>query len=395
MIRFTTKVFEIDRRPEIRLLLCCSRTIVDVANAGRINALIRGKVDWQYLIDLATHHGVVPLLYSAMKSICSDSVPGESMNRLRTIFLSNAVHNLFLARELVHLLRLFEAHGIPAVPYKGPVLAVSVYGDLALRQFGDLDILVPHMHVLRAKDLLIERGYRPEFELAPAAESEHLKTDSEYNFDRENGVHVEIHWRLMHTYYLGVDEDTQLVWEGLGNGAFEGVQVPHIPPEILIVYLCVHGGVKHRWDRLQWLCDVAEVIRVHQDMDWGRAIEWSRTQHVEQFFYVGLLLAVNVLGAMLPARLARRLYYDMFTKLVAHIMAHDLLRLGTCGLKARIAYKLVPNAWDESLFPIPQPVSFLYYLVRPMRVFCKHMKLLLYGNHKLSSDISQTPRTRA
>jgi len=36
---------------------------------------------------------------------------------------------------LLKLLDLFENHGIPAVPFKGPVLASSIYGDLSLRQF--------------------------------------------------------------------------------------------------------------------------------------------------------------------------------------------------------------------------------------------------------------------
>jgi len=52
------------------------------------------------------------------------------------------LHNFFLTKELLELLTLFEAHCIPASPYKGPALAIMAYGNLALRQFSDLNILV-------------------------------------------------------------------------------------------------------------------------------------------------------------------------------------------------------------------------------------------------------------
>ena len=45
------------------------------------------------------------------------------------------------------------------IPYKGPVLSTSIYHDLALRSFGDLDILVHEHEVLRVLDLLVSYGY--------------------------------------------------------------------------------------------------------------------------------------------------------------------------------------------------------------------------------------------
>ena len=69
----------------------------------------------------------------------------------------------FLTGELLRLLDLFEQNQIPAVPYKGPALGVAIYGKLSLRQFADLDILIPEKDVWKATDLLINRGYRAHF----------------------------------------------------------------------------------------------------------------------------------------------------------------------------------------------------------------------------------------
>jgi hypothetical protein len=44
------------------------------------------------------------------------------------------------------------------VPFKGPALAVQAYGDLSLRQYDDLDLLIHEADVPRAYQLLIANG---------------------------------------------------------------------------------------------------------------------------------------------------------------------------------------------------------------------------------------------
>ena len=63
----------------------------------------------------------MPLLYRTLNSTCSDAVPKPTLEELRDHFYVNAGRNLFLTKELLKVLHLLEAHGIPAIPYKGPV----------------------------------------------------------------------------------------------------------------------------------------------------------------------------------------------------------------------------------------------------------------------------------
>ena len=81
-----------------------------------------------------------------------------TLDQLRDDFNDNSRRNLFLTRELLNLLTLFETHQIPAIPFKGPVLAASVYGNLALRQFSDLDLIIHKQHVAKARELLVSAG---------------------------------------------------------------------------------------------------------------------------------------------------------------------------------------------------------------------------------------------
>src|SRR4051812_46460803 len=129
-------------RPEVCLLLECTRTYVDVKGANRIRSLLSKNVEWPYLLRLALGHGVMPLLYRSLNSTCSDAVPKPTLEELREHFYANAGRNLFLTKQLVNVVQFFETHGVQCIPYKGPVLAGSVYGNLAFREFGGLDILV-------------------------------------------------------------------------------------------------------------------------------------------------------------------------------------------------------------------------------------------------------------
>src|SRR5438445_800859 len=92
-------------------------------------------------------------------------MPAGVLDRLRRQAAENARRSLRLTRELVAVVRLGQSHGIPLVSLKGPILSLSVYGDIALRQFADLDVLVHRADVSRARELLLSCGYRPQLPL--------------------------------------------------------------------------------------------------------------------------------------------------------------------------------------------------------------------------------------
>ena len=53
----------------------------------------------------------------------------------------------------------FEKAGIAAMPFKGVVLGASAYGDMTARTAGDLDVLIYYRDLLRATQILKDRGY--------------------------------------------------------------------------------------------------------------------------------------------------------------------------------------------------------------------------------------------
>src|SRR6202011_3082687 len=108
----------------------------------------------------AIAHGLTPLLARNLARACSDSLPVELVDPLREWLAQNRARSLALAHELLTMVDLLDARKIPAIPIKGPVLAKPLFGDLGLRQCGDLDLLVPKQCVSSALDVFRSRGYK-------------------------------------------------------------------------------------------------------------------------------------------------------------------------------------------------------------------------------------------
>ncbi|MHC5830140.1 MAG: nucleotidyltransferase family protein, partial [Nostoc sp.] len=82
------------------------------------------------------------------------------MVQLQTLNRMNGLNNIAQTKELLKILALLEYRGIEAIAFKGPILASSVYGNVALRQFNDLDILVRLQDFWQTKAVLVGQGYQ-------------------------------------------------------------------------------------------------------------------------------------------------------------------------------------------------------------------------------------------
>ena len=137
-------------RYEEGLLLYCARTSLTSEDIGRARSVLESYLNWPYLVKIAKVHEVVPLLYKNLHSHFPESVPQAVLEDLRFQFQKNRLNNLLLGTELTRIIKIFSENGIRAVPFKGPNLAISGYGDLSLRMFCDLDILVCRADLSRA-----------------------------------------------------------------------------------------------------------------------------------------------------------------------------------------------------------------------------------------------------
>jgi hypothetical protein len=302
-------VVPVGTRSEHWLLLSCSRAHIDPDKDRQIRRLLGEKVDWDYLVHIADRHGVLPLLCRNL-GVYPDAIPRDVLDRIRDYFSHNAYRNCFLKDELLRLLHLFSAHKIRAIPYKGPVLAAVVYGDLSLRQCSDLDILIDESDVPQARDLLLSQGYRPD----PVHQ-----LDWEAHFVHENAMFlVDLHWGISAAdIYRKRDAsfaiDTQGLWERLVRVPFFETEVAHFSPEDLLMIRCqdaVKEYWKDGWPQLKWICDIAEILHKYQDMDWDQVNGQAVMHGNRRLLSFCLLLASDLMGAVLPDAVCKTLGVD-------------------------------------------------------------------------------------
>jgi hypothetical protein len=386
-----------NERPENELLLRLARPGFNVAQAERVLQLLRDDLDWDYLIALVDRHGVIPLFAHNLDSLSAGLVPVQVLANLRNYNQENTRHSLFLTAELCRLMELLQAHGIRAVPFKGPTLALRAYGDVALREFSDLDILVRRQDVLKVRKLLVGEGFKPTPELTSAQEAALLRFDCAYNFTNDKNIVFDLHWNFAAPHSFAVD--IYGLWARLEAVTIAGKQLPTVLVEDLLLLLCLHGFT-HFWERLGWICDVAGLIELHKDIDWESVVNNTTKQGGRRILSLGLVLAGELLEAPIPAEVlqiaqkdavVRELAEDLKRRLFAEtasasgIIDGALLQLRMRERKRdRIGFGLrlaaTPRVYDWMLVPLPNRLFFLYYFLRPLRLAGKYGVKLLNGS---------------
>jgi hypothetical protein len=236
------------------------------------------------------------LLFYHLRTLPPEFLPADGFIQLSDYFQHNIKRNLVLTGEMLKLLKLFEASGIHAIPWKGPSLAASVYGDIGLREFVDLDFLVQREQVAPARDVLISQGYRPDYQLTGSWEEAFLRYQCEHVFyHEENREIVEIQWAIVPRYF-SLPMDYNRLWERLEPVSFNSNQAMTLSAEDLLLVLCIHGS-KHAWQRLEWICGVAELARAKKEINWARVMERAAQVRARRMLLLGVLLAGDLLDA--------------------------------------------------------------------------------------------------
>ena len=290
---------QFDITPERRLVLACCRSRMDAGNMARLTALLQDNLDWAVVMLAAARHGVQPLLCKHLESVGPGLVPEEVRTRLRRQFGAVLTRNMNAFKQVVRLQDAFKSLGVLAVPYKGPILARMAYGDLALRQFGDLDYLVHRQDFPAAKRALMSAGYRPEEKLAPHQERGFLYTGHHMQFVGAGGCRlIELHWRVMPRFFSpGLETDSLL--RSINYLLISGCQIPVLSPAESLLVACLHGTLDH-WRTLHYVCDIAELARSQDWESWMSLLRCARNAGVSRMVGLGLLLASGLLEAPVP-----------------------------------------------------------------------------------------------
>jgi hypothetical protein len=357
---------------EDKLMLLCSRTRMNGEIKSQIVSLIQQEMDWDYLLQRSSEHRLTALVYWQLNKVCHDSVPKDILEHLKTFFLENAHKNLLYMGELLKILDFFESHGITAIPYKGPVLAIQAYGNLALREFDDIDIFAFKKDILIVKNLLIFNGYQIQFHPKGVQERIYLKSQRDYQFiSPDNNSNIEIHWN-----FIGLSFSCKHnIFKNPQNPKYikiNNMKISTLSDEDMLLILCVHAS-GHLWERISWICDIAEFIESN-NIDWQILIEKGELYGFKRILQITILLAIDLLNLKVSNQIITDLKIDESTRNLSFDIKKNLLKdnENQKGIlhKAILRYKIrenksekikdfVKTACSHFMFP-------LYYCLRSL-----------------------------
>jgi len=354
------------------------------------NSLQR-SVNWEALLQLADQHGVAPILYQILSPL-GGHVPPASLALLEQRYETNLHRTLILARELIRILNCLEGLGIDVVPYKGVALAETLYGDIALRQAGDIDLLVRPREVSRIRNALTELGYTPHLLFSEPEERAYLESGYERAFDSPLGRNlVEVQWALLPRFYA-VDLETESLFRRAIPATVAGRNTKMLSPEDMFIVLSLHAA-KHVWGRLIWLCDISRVVRLPA-LNWEWISEMAKSLGIVRVLQVTLALTNRLLQTTIPQTAERVFSPDSVARALAEEIAPqvgsasspDVESLGYFRLMMRLRERsadrikflrrlaFTPGPGEWRAVRLPAPLFPLYRLVRLSRLATRFVR---------------------
>lgn len=287
-------------------------SLIQTSPQEDIVALLKSNPDWKYLIETSEEHRITQLVIEKIKTNYKEFVPTDVLADLQYHRKKITKLNFGRTTQLIKLITLLQENKIPVIAYKGIALAALAYNDISLRQFGDIDILIQKKDFYEVKELLLQIGCKPAWELNPKQEKAVLKYYYEYPFQyRENNTFIEVHWKFVEPFFP-FELDYEAIWKRTRTIKLYGKNISTLSPEDYLIILCMHGS-KHFWNRLSWICDIAKIIE-NTEVNWEIVIQRAIDVGTLRMVWLGLKCAREILNINLPERISEQIEAEQSIK---------------------------------------------------------------------------------
>jgi len=378
-----------------RLLIACARHAAGLTGATEVLDVATTVDDWAHVERRASAHGLVPWLARALTS--GDGAPNgehascDAKSAARAALMAaahaSAGRTLAQVHRLSELVGALANVGVTALPYKGPVLSLQLYGDLALRQSVDLDLVVPFDAYDVARAALLRRGLPPRWGHTARQERTLFSWLGHAPFG-EGDEFVELHWRFADRRFPFA-LDARDVLRRAQQVRVAGRMMPLMAADDLLAVLSMHAA-RHLFERLEWVSGVTRLlvaapIKPADLMTRAHALRARRT------LAVSVHVAAQLLDFPLDDAWRRALAGDpaaseLAERMVRELAAHELrdapwlegaalvrrygelvdTRMDRARLFLHAA--LDPTAKDQESVVLPDALVPLHRVIRPLRL---------------------------
>lgn len=230
-------------------------------------------------------------------------VPAAAREVIEVAHFDNAVRQVRLLADLEGLASILDGIDVPWIVVKGPAVAESLFPDRLLRDYLDLDVLVPPQRLAEVLDALEASGAHLLDRNWPLIAQQ---MRGELSWILPGGTLLDLHWALVHDrrkrriFRLSTEEYLARS-RTLTSG---GVRFPAAGAEDQLIHVAVHALLTGGY-RLSWLKDLQ--LGASANPDWDLVVERGRRWRVAGPVAVMLDRAAAALGAPVPRAVPRAL----------------------------------------------------------------------------------------
>jgi hypothetical protein len=342
------------------------------------------------LITTLTKHKLYPHFYKVWNKTgiqINDPAWLHFNDTLNQMTDANKMRMLQKTATLITIIKHFEQAGITIIPLKGPVLAQRIYGDIAMKASGDLDLLVKDEYLIQALDAFQKMGFINTYiakPLTPKQFKYNLTHFQHFSFKSPNtDVVIELHWRVNQLEYLSSFSTADL-WRSVSHTELTGgCGVTILQPEKEFIYLLSHGAA-HSFHRLQWLFDVTLFWDKYKD-----EIQMQSASIRNNLALIDTCLgcsnALFSYPVLQSGNTNNRFIEHVFKGLNPNIPAtgniqnyrdnYGLLLL-VKGLRKKISilFNQLTSPRDWNTLPLPDALFFLYFILRPFIILWRTIR---------------------
>jgi len=373
------------------LVEIAAHPVLETKASVRIGELLQSNLKWERVLETASEHGTLALLKRNLQIVSGSGFERLPIHaHLLHLCRELAVRNLILTHALEAIVKALQAADIQVLVFKGPTLALFAFGDLASRQFNDLDLLVRPADYPRTLKVLADLGYRARKELSEEQLQRLVQTHGQILLAGKDSSLVEVHSRLIRkSFHFPLEFET--LWERRQSITILKQSLDTFGVHDLLLYLAAHGA-KHGWHNLGWVADFGHLLSRNSELDWHMLLKRAAAMRIETILLIAAMLARDLLATTLPPALQSACQNNRHAALLARDRsetirggkdhggaAHDLW----FGVRSRDHWRdsgtvlttalFTSQESDYAAFHLPRSLFFLYPALRTVRLLSKYL----------------------
>lgn len=383
--------------PETRALLACARAVIDRGRLTEFRIALAECSDVELLCEAAVSQGMLGHLHQ-MVSAAKDVDPAL-VNRLARLQGISSRRCLRQTGYLVRLLDELETSGVRAIPYKGPMWAERLYGDVTLRSWVDLDLLVAHEHMPRARELFLHSGFVDGNAFNAELMSRRRRGWGEVHFVSTDGhMHLDVHWEVT-VGFSGRSLTAETLLARSRPSSLLAREVIGLSAVDMLLTSALHG-TRHRWHDIEGILGMAVLVDATPRESWAALMAEARKAGCRRRVAVSVAHVCRVLGLELPGEVAGAIERDATARALLRSLRPDSLsRSAASSGRGELVHLLWVFATEDSIaaglwhgftrlfrpgpadwatLGLPRYMEWLYYMIRPFRLAGKWVRRLLH-----------------